>query len=196
MSENRCESRDLNLPESELIKRFVEHNDQDAFSVLVLRFQAPLLRHATRLCKGDTHAAEDLVQETFLKAFLALATFRAESKLSTWLHRITFNVAMQSFRRREPSQSDHKDYCSLEEITDLEDSNQPMESIDAIRDITAAMQQVNSAQQRVILLCLVGGHSREDTAHITGMPLGTVKTNLRRGKIQLRKHLVAWREAA
>jgi RNA polymerase sigma-70 factor, ECF subfamily len=188
--------RDLNLPESELIQRFVVQNDQQAFSVLVLRFQAPLLRHATRLCKGDTHAAEDLVQETFLKAFLALGTFRAESKLSTWLHRIIFNLAMQSFRRYEPSQSGYKDYCSLEEIIDLEDTSQPIESADAIRDITAAMQQVNSAQQRVILLCLVGGHSREDAADMTGMPLGTVKTNLRRGKIQLRKQLAAWREAA
>jgi RNA polymerase sigma-70 factor, ECF subfamily len=190
------ESRDLDLPENELIQRFVAHNDQQAFSVLVRRFQTPLLRYATRLCKGDSYAAEDLVQETFLKAFLALATFRAEAKLSTWLHRITFNVAMQSFRRYEPSQPSAKDYCSLEEITDLEDTSQLIEKVDAIRDITTAMQQVNTAQQRVILLCVVGGHSREDAADMTGMPLGTVKTHIRRGKIQLRKHLAAWREAA
>jgi RNA polymerase sigma factor (sigma-70 family) len=191
MTTNGYNLKGPDCPDRELIERFVLHKDQQAFSALVLRFQTPLLRYATRLCKGDSFAAEDLVQETFLKAFLALANFRGESKLSTWLHRITFNLAMQSFRGREL-----KEWCPLEEMCESEQIIQPTENLDAERDIAKAMQQISPAQQNVIVLCLVAGHSGEQAAHMTGMPHGTVKTHIRRGKIQLKNYLAAWREAA
>jgi DNA-directed RNA polymerase specialized sigma24 family protein len=71
-----------------------------------------------------------------------------------------------------------------------------IENVIAARDINSAMENISKAQERVIFLCVVGGHSHEHAAQVTGLPLGTVKTNVRRGKIQLKNHLQAWRKAA
>ena len=183
----------MDVSDNELIERFVVHKDQLAFSTLVLRFQGQLQKYATRLCNGDVHTAEDVVQETFLRAFLALANFRGESKLSTWLYRITFNLAMRNHRtnRLQPGHC-----CELEDIAELVDEVEHFEQLEVERDLAAAMTSISGAQQKVISLCVINGYSHEHVAHVTGMPLGTVKTNILRGKVQLKNYLSAWREAA
>lgn len=183
----------MDVSDNELIERFVVHKDQQAFSTLVLRFQSQLQKYATRLCNGDVHTAEDVVQETFLRAFLALANFRGESKLSTWLYRITFNLAMRNHRtnRLQP-----RHCCELEGIAELVDEVEHFEQLEVERDLAAAMTSISGAQQKVISLCVINGYSHEHVAHVTGMPLGTVKTNILRGKVQLKNYLSAWREAA
>ena len=69
----------MSIPDQELIARVVAKKDQHAFSQLVLRYQSQLRLWARRLCDGDAHLADDLAQETFIKAYAALGAFRAES---------------------------------------------------------------------------------------------------------------------
>ncbi len=78
----------MSVPDQELIARVVSRKDQHAFAQLVLRYQSQLRTWARRLCNGDTHLADELAQETFMKAYAALGAFRAEAKFSTWLYRI------------------------------------------------------------------------------------------------------------
>jgi RNA polymerase sigma-70 factor (ECF subfamily) len=73
--------------------------DHNAFGELVRRYQSPVRAFLAKMARGDTHLADDMAQETFLKAWKHLATFRNEAKFSTWLFGIAFNEFPSQARR-------------------------------------------------------------------------------------------------
>ncbi len=176
--------------DQQLIARVVATKDQHAFSQLVLRYQSQLRLWARRLCDGDSHLADDLAQEAFMKAYLAIGAFRAEAKFSTWLYRIAFNIAANRWRSKKIQ------WTELDDNEEIEAENCELKNFDAKRDLEGAMQQLSAAQQLAIRLCYEDGFSHEEAATIMGIPLGTVKTHVARGKQKLQTLLVAWREVA
>jgi hypothetical protein len=78
-----------------------DHDDQHAFGELVRRHQSPVRAFLTRMTRGDVHLADDLAQETFLKAWQKLYTFRGGAKFSTWLFGIAFNEFRAAARQRK-----------------------------------------------------------------------------------------------
>ena len=180
----------MSISDAELIARVIHKKDQHAFSQLVLRYQSRLRLWARRLCDGDAHLADDLAQETFIKAYGALSAFRAEAKFSTWLYRIAFNVAANRWRSKKMQ------WCNLEDNEELAAEQCELKQFDAKRDVEAAMLQLSAAQQLAIRLCYDDGFSHEEAASIMGVPLGTVKTHVLRGKKKLQMLLSAWNEVA
>jgi RNA polymerase sigma factor (sigma-70 family) len=178
------------VPDQQLIARVVAHKDQHAFAQLVLRYQSPLRHWARRLCDGDSHLADDLAQETFMKAYGAIAAFRAEAKFSTWLYRIAFNIAANRWRTKKIA------WCSLDDCEDTAAELCELQQFSAKKDVNAAMLQLSPAQQLAIRLCYEDGFSHEEAASIMGVPLGTLKTHVSRGKQKLQKLLAAWSEVA
>ena len=176
--------------DQQLIARVVATKDQHAFAQLVLRYQSPLRLWARRLCDGDSHLADDLAQETFMKAYGAIAAFRAEAKFSTWLYRIAFNIAANRWRTKKIA------WCALDDNEDIEADVCELKQFDAKKDVNAAMQQLSPAQQLAIRLCYEDGFSHEEAASIMGAPLGTLKTHVSRGKQKLQILLAAWSEMA
>jgi RNA polymerase sigma factor (sigma-70 family) len=174
----------------ELIERIVSAKDQHAFAQLVLRYQSQLRQWARRLCDGDVHLADDLAQETFIKAYGAIGAFRAEAKFSTWLYRIAFNIAANRWRTKKIA------WASLEDHNDIEAEQCALKQFDAKRDVGAAMKQLSAAQQLAIRLCYEDGFSHEEAAMIMSVPLGTLKTHVARGKQKLQILLAAWSEVA
>ena len=173
--------------DQELIARVVSHKDQHAFAQLVLRYQSPLRTWARRLCNGDTHLADDLAQETFMKAYVALGAFRAEARFSTWLYRIAFNIAANRWRAKKI------EWCELDENEEREAEQCRVAQYHAQRDLEAAMQTLSAGQQLALRLCFEDGFSHEEAATIMGIPLGTVKTHINRGKQKLQTLLASWR---
>lgn len=180
----------MSIPDQELIARVVAHKDQHAFAQLVLRYQSQLRVWARRLCDGDAHLADDLAQETFMKAYAALGAFRAESKFSTWLYRIAFNIAANRWRSKKVQ------WCELDENEEIEAERCELKQFDAKRDVEAAMQQLSPAQQLAIRLCFEDGFSHDEAATIMGVPLGTLKTHVNRGKQKLQTLLSSWSQVA
>lgn len=180
----------MTIPDQELIARVVQKKDQHAFSQLVLRYQSSVRIWARRLCNGDVHLADDLAQETFIKAYAALGAFRAESKLSTWLYRITFNIAANRWRNKKV------EWCELDDNEDIEAELCELKQFDAKRDVEAAMLKLSSAQQLAIRLCFEDGFSHDEAASIMGVPIGTLKTHVNRGKQKLQVLLSSWSEVA
>jgi RNA polymerase sigma-70 factor, ECF subfamily len=180
----------MSVSDLELIQCFLKGGDKKAFTEIVNRYERTLKKYATRLCNGDSYLAEDVVQETFLRAFISLATFREEAKLSTWLHSIAFNCSMAFFRKNKMQ------ICCLDEVMEVVDVRQDIENIDVGYDLENALNSIATPQQNVFYICVVDGYSHEQAAAITGMPLGTVKTNVRRTKHKLQEYLNAWAEAA
>ncbi len=174
----------MEISESSLIARVVKSGDQHAYSQLVRRYQSQIRQSLRQWCKEDHALADDLAQETFIKAYRALSGFRSDAKFSTWLYRIAYNV-MVSYFRKQPKQVEHTEVEAVDERNE-------MLAQEARRDIRAAMTQLSPEQQNAVHLCLQLGFSHQEAADIMSMPLGTVKTNVLRGKEKLQSLLSSW----
>lgn len=176
----------MSVSDQVLIARVVASKDQHAFAQLVLRYQSPLRVWARRLCDGDSHLADDLAQETFMKAYGAIAAFRSEAKFSTWLYRIAFNIAANRWRSKKIA------WCALDDNEDIASEVCELNQFSLKKDMGTAMQQLSAAQQLAIRLCFEDGFSHDEAASIMGVPLGTLKTHVLRGKQKLQALLAAW----
>jgi RNA polymerase sigma factor (sigma-70 family) len=179
----------VEVSDQQLIARVITHKDQHAFAQLVLRYQSQLRLWARRLCDGDIHLADDLAQEAFIKAYAALPGFRGDAKFSTWLYRITFNIAAQRWRTKKLQ------WCEADENLDTPADTCELQQFAARQDINAALRQLKPAQQLAICLCFEDGFSHEEAADIMKIPLGTLKTHVARGKQKLQALLSSWQQS-
>lgn len=173
-----------------LVERTLTLNDQQAFTRLVLRHQLVVRSMLTRCCRRDRHGIDDLVQETFLRAYLSLSSFRREAKFSTWLYRIAFNLVADKFRRKS------LDYCDLDSIQEFSANCKDLSQSDLRGDLEKAMGNISESQKIAVRLCLEEGYTHADAAIAMNLPLGTVKSHVSRGRAQLQQLLVAWGEVA
>jgi RNA polymerase sigma factor (sigma-70 family) len=171
-----------------LVKRALLQDDRQAFEQLVRRHQGLVRVQLRRLCKGDSALADDLAQDTFLLAWRQLSSFRGDSRFSTWLFRIAHNCFLQAHRR-------HAGASARMAPTDTgpDDLAAPSgESTDIQLDLQRALQQLPEGERVVLLYHAQMGLSHEETAQVTGFPLGTVKTHALRGKARMRTWLDAY----
>jgi len=174
----------VSFTDADLIARVLAREDHNAFGELVRRNQSPVRAFLTRMTRGDSHLADDLAQETFLKAWQKLQTFRGTAKFSTWLFGIAFNEFRGAARRRKE--------LALEDMADLppELAEPPAAPNSNLRlDLTEALKLLNSNERAAVLLCCQNGLSHEEAARVLDCPLGTVKTNISRGKEKLKRQL-------
>jgi RNA polymerase sigma factor (sigma-70 family) len=174
-----------------LIARVVAGDDRHAFGELVRRYQSDVRSMLRRLTAGDTQAADDLAQETFIKAYRSLARFQGAAQFSTWLYRIAYNVFVSS-RRRSAT-------LGTEEF--VEEAGDVVQGTDADRiharfDLTKAMAVLSDGERAALVLCCGKGFTHEEAAETLKCPLGTVKTNVLRGKAKLRERLLELEGAA
>lgn len=173
-----------------LVERVLVFKDQQAFTRLVLRHQLLVRSVIARHCRKDFHCVDDLVQETFLRAYLSLASFRQESKFSTWLYRIALNLVTDKFRRKS------LDYCDLDSIESIAASCGMLNQSDLRGDLAKALNHISAQQKIAVRLCLQEGYTHIDAAAEMKIPLGTVKSHVSRGRAQLQQLLAHWADVA
>lgn len=160
-----------------LVARVVEHGDSGAFEQIVKRHQPALRAWLRRMLPGsDPSVADDLAQETFLRAFRGLATFRGGSALRTWITRIAFNVLRDHQRSRSVWHENSDEALS----EDPYDAPNIAETATMSADIERALLELNPTQRTVVLLACWADQSHSEIAELTHLPLGTVKTHFRR----------------
>ena len=155
---------------------------------MIDRYQTSLLR----LCYmqlHDTALAEDAVQETFLKAYMALSGFRGESRLSVWLYRIASNVCTDALRRRRETVSLSAEDENGERELEIEDFRFDPAAVTERRDLCGAVRRaldaLPDASRRVLLLREIAGLSYDEIARALEIDVGTVKTRIFRGRKKL-----------
>ncbi len=177
------------MTDADLIARVLSSEDENAFAELVRRYQSPVRAFFARMTRGDTHLADDLAQETFVKAWRKLHTYRGGARFSTWL----FGIAVNEFR----SVARQRKELALDEIDELQgDAAQPArESVGQLRlDLTEALERLHFGERAAIVLCCQNGLTHEEAAQVLECPLGTVKTNVLRGKEKLKRWLAGYQD--
>jgi RNA polymerase sigma-70 factor (ECF subfamily) len=164
--------------------------DQEAFRLIFDRYSRPVMGFIYDMV-GDRELAEELTQETFVRAFRAIQTMKPETKLSTWLFGIARNVARESLRAR--SRSTRQVTLEDESVTDLSDRNPvPVDQLlskelnDLIRRSLAALDE---DKRLVFTLKVFHQCSYEEIAEITGFSLAKLKTDLHRARAEMRRRI-------
>ena len=175
-----------------------------AYRELIRRYERPIFALIFRMVR-DRELAEDLSQETFVKALNAIGSYRPEFKFSSWIFKIANNAAIDHLRRRELDTlslegSPHAATPEAMQATALQIGNReesPLEAVEARElggAIEAAIGRLRPEYRSCILLRHVEGRAYEEIAEILDLPLGTVKTYIHRARNELRQMLAHLRE--
>lgn len=171
--------------DQDLLARHVE-GDPDAFGELVRRHRDRLWAVALRTL-GDREEAADAVQDALVSAYRAAHTFRGQSAVTTWLHRITVNACLDRARKaasRKTSPVD--DTQRLEQLLEPHESAAaPAERNDLHRELIAALGTLPADQRAALVLVDMQGYPVAEAAHILDVPTGTVKSRCARGRARL-----------
>jgi RNA polymerase sigma-70 factor (ECF subfamily) len=159
--------------------------DPRAFPELVRRHRDRLWAVALRTMR-DPEEAADALQDAFISAFRAAGSFRAESQVTTWLHRIVVNACLDRIRRRTARPTVPLPEAGPQEPAAAGDAMADRETRLVVRDALATLPE----EQRVpIVLVDVEGYSVAETAKMLGIAEGTVKSRCARGRAKLAKSL-------
>ncbi|WP_327305754.1 RNA polymerase sigma factor SigM [Streptomyces sp. NBC_01298] len=160
--------------------------DPDAFGELVRRHRDRLWAVALRTL-GDREEAADAVQDALVSAYRAAHTFRGESAVTTWLHRITVNACLDRARKaasRRTSPLDDTD--RLERLLEPHESAEaPAERQDLHRQLLAALGTLPADQRAALVLVDMQGYPVAEAAALLDVPVGTVKSRCARGRAKL-----------
>lgn len=176
------------------VVRAILDGDSEAFRILVDRESLAVIRACYRVL-GDMHEAEDVAQEAFVSAYRSLASWRGDGPFGAWLARIAVRLAVrQAGRRKAVSWLHPTGVEAVDSLASLPASPrmQPEQvALHAERAGAArrALAALDEPYREVVALRFFGDRSLEEIAALTGRPLGTVKTHLRRGLLRLRDGL-------
>jgi RNA polymerase sigma-70 factor (ECF subfamily) len=169
--------------DAELIERYL-NGDLGAFSTLVRRHEKRVYNLCFRML-GREEDARDASQDAFLTALRKLSSFRGEAQFTTWLHRVTVNACYDVLRRkkREPVLEPARDDDAPEPPGPA--SPDHADSAVAAVDVQRALLQVPQEFRAVLVMHDVHDLAYEDIAEALGIPVGTVKSRLHRGRVAL-----------
>lgn len=170
------------LNDISLVAQVIVFKNTRAFDQLVKKYQSPVRRFFLHLTCGDSELSDDLAQDTFIKAYTNIASFRNLSGFSTWLYRIAYNVFYDYIRSRK--ETDGLDVRQIDAINCTEQEN-----VGQRMDIYQSLKMLKEMERTCITLFYMEDVSIDKIAGIVGIPAGTVKSHLSRGKEKLATYL-------
>ncbi len=156
--------------------------DKSAFDKLTCKYQSSIRRFFLNLTMGDGQLSDDLAQETFIKAWLNMASFKGLAGFSTWLYRIAYNVYYDTVRSRKLYAD--IDTGEIDRMYQTQNDYSPEKA-----DIYTALAKLRKEEQTAILLFYMEDKTHPEIAKIMNCPLGTVKTYILKGKEKMNTYL-------
>jgi len=180
--------------DEELVKR-VQAGDKKAFDLLVLKYQHKIVQLISRYIR-DPHEALDVAQDTFIKAYRALAGFRGDSAFYTWIYRIAINTAKNHIaaRARRPAEEDieletAEQFESAEGLRDQETPEGILLSEELAGVIQLALDELPDELRTAITLRELDGLSYDEIAEVMSCPVGTVRSRIFRAREAIDKKM-------
>ena len=169
----------------------LQSGSEEAFELLVRRHSRSVRNYLFRFV-GNVEVAEDLTQDTFLRVFKSRQSYRRIAKFTTWLYTIAGNLARSEYRRRNRAQLSSIQLVSQENGEYMMDVEDESPGLDVDLDIgmqydraQRALENVPESFREVVVLRDVQDLSYEEIGSITGLPMGTVKSRIHRGRTLL-----------
>jgi RNA polymerase sigma factor (sigma-70 family) len=176
---------DADALDAQLLQRYLATCDESAFAALVCR-HGPLVLGVARRVLGRLQDAEDVFQASFLLLARKAGTIRKRESVACWLHGVAYRLAVKA-RGRDVRRREHEKEAAL-----MRTETVPAEAWQSFNEaLDAALQALPPHYRSVLLLCYAEGQTQEDAARQLGLPLGTVRSRLARGRELLRKRLAA-----
>lgn len=181
-----------NLEEARIIKRAKNGSESD-FETLILSCQGKAYSIAYRYLNNQEDAM-DALQESLIKAYRSLATFKGNSSFQTWIYRIVVNTCYDMLRKKKSriqAESLYKSDGDEEYMIELPDQDKGPEELaldrEESRDIFRVLEMLPLDQKEIILLRDVEGYSYEEIVDILSITMGTVKSRISRARLRLRE---------
>jgi RNA polymerase sigma-70 factor (ECF subfamily) len=173
-----------------LIDRFIRPPSAEE---VVRQHSADVLRLLRRMF-GPSTEVEDLFQAVFVEVLRSLPTFRGRSKLRTWIHRITLNVAYQEMRMqyRERAVRAHKD---VEQFLSDQDIEKQLVDEESMQQLYRALEQLEPKKRMAVVLHDLEEHTLKEIGELLGRPLQTVASQVKAGRAELSAYFVAHEES-
>ena len=160
-----------------------------AFDELVRRYQSPVRRFFLHQTLGDSQLSDDLAQDTFIKAYTNIASFRGLASFQTWIMRIAYNV-FYDYCRKMKNEKLEMSNVNVEMKNDSATQSSLLAPPSSLKmDIYAALALLKPDERTCITLQLIDGYDIAAIAKITQLKEGTVKSHLSRGKEKLANYL-------
>lgn len=164
------------LSDEDIIEK-VRNSDQDLYAIIVDRYQRKLVRYVNNLIKDENKAA-DVVQESFIKAFINLNSFNIEKKFSSWIYRITHNQAINLVKKYQKETPLLEDW-DFESNDDIE---KDFEEKEIIKKVEKCLKNIPLLYREPLSLYYIDEKSYEEISDILRIPMGTVATRINRAK--------------
>ena len=181
-----------------LVKR-AKAGDYQAFDLLVLKYQSRLISTAFKFVK-DMQIAEDLVQESFIKSYNSLSSFREDSSFYTWVYRITVNTSknflVSKKRKNELLSSDMSEDLTYEiEYKDTDTPEDLLQASQLKKLLTETINNLGEETKTALTLRELEGLSYEQIAEVVNCPVGTVRSRIFRGREVLDEAISQYKQA-
>ncbi len=173
-------------PEQELIAESLS-GSHEAYSELVNRFSGRLFSAMLHVI-GSHDDAEEVVQETFVQAYVKLDTFQGNSQFFTWLYRIAFNNSLSRRRRRRPDVSleSNRESTGIDPEDRLEQPEEPLLRQERVAIVHQGLQMLSEEHRSILVLREMEDMAYEDIAEVLSINIGTVRSRLSRARAALK----------
>jgi RNA polymerase sigma-70 factor (ECF subfamily) len=168
-----------------------KNGDQDAFSLLVQRYQRRVFNLVFRMLQNYEEASE-VTQEAFLAAWQGLPSFRGEARFSTWLYRIAYNCALKQLESRKRDKALHTALQAEQTLETDDPKSSLLELLDNQEMVQEQLSQLPPKYRIVLVLRHLQDMTYEEMAEVLTMPIGTIKTHLFRARNLFKERLQAF----
>lgn len=172
----------MHASDEDLVARALAARDQAAFGELVRRHQSRVrawLRQLTR----NAATADDLAQETFIKAWTSLGSFSGKGRFAAWLMKVAYTEFLMAHRRQR---SDQRLAAAVGAELDGEPAHDPSGDEAVATDLERLLAVLSEDERVAMVLCYAQGCSHAEASEITGLPVGTVKSHIHRARDKIR----------
>lgn len=183
------------LSDEDLMELF-QAGHQTAYDLLFERYKKRIYHFLFRYTHNENDS-EDLLQETFLRVYRSRNSYNRIAKFSTWLYTIALNLAKTHYKKKQKMEMVsflNDDMHQTFEVSDMIDDHElepdrMYQKRTLVRCIEKALQKISTDFREVLILRDIQGLSYEEISEVTGFPMGTVKSKLNRGRVQLQRLL-------